>query len=289
MRLTIVNLLVCGMCFLSNQLLTQTPAQTPERNRIAPASGGVEIQEIQITRRTALNAVREADITNMQLQLMFPSTWKKTGEAGFPHHLIRLHSLSSIEDDTGKLLLTEKRLKQIEYLRGEVRGNEWSGFGGKEGPVISLLLEAPERRANKIKAIRGRADVSVAKAVSLTFNDLSAINGKELDHPDMKGLKDLKLRFSIEVKEGRVSAKVKAPISYISPWNLGRLDEWAMIDAEKEIELSSEAMSSPENEGVTVERTYDRPDIKGWSLCLTVLEPVETKTFNFDFRNVQLP
>src|SRR5713226_8407451 len=121
MHPTLANVLVCGMCFLSHQLLTQTAAQAPERNGIAPASGGVEIEEIRIIRRTALDAVIGADITNMQLQLLFPSTWKKTGETGFPHHLIRLHSLSSVEDDTGKFLLTENRLKQIEYLRGEVR------------------------------------------------------------------------------------------------------------------------------------------------------------------------
>ena len=61
-----------------------------------------------------------------------------------------------------------------------------------------------------------------------------------------------------------------------------------MIDDEKEIELSSEGVS-PKNGGVAVEKTYDRPNIKGWSLRLTVLEPVETKTFNFDFRSVPLP
>src|SRR5712692_1599897 len=150
MRLTLVSLLACGPFFLSHQLLAQKPAQAPERNRIAPASGGVEIEEIKMTRWTALNAVKEADLTNMQLKLWFPATWNRR-EHAFPH-LIHLHSLSSIEDDTGKLLSTEKRLKQIEYLRGEVRGNVWKASDGKEGPVICLLLEAPGRRADKIRA-----------------------------------------------------------------------------------------------------------------------------------------
>jgi hypothetical protein len=44
----------------------------------------------------------------------------------------------------------------------------------------------------------------------------------------------------------------RQPASEAFHIGLGRLDGWAMIDDEKEIELSSEAVSSPENEGVTV-------------------------------------
>jgi hypothetical protein len=104
----------------------------------------------------------------------------------------------------------------------------------------------------------------------------------------MKGLQRLKLKFSIEEKDGKVSAKVTAPVNYASPWNRGRLHTWDLIDAKKEISLSSEA-TRPDKEGVEVEKTYDCRSFKGLSLRLIVLDPVESETFNFDFRNVQLP
>ena len=51
-------------------------AEPEETIRIAPASGGVELDEIQIARRTALGAVKEADLTNMSVSLWFAAPWK---------------------------------------------------------------------------------------------------------------------------------------------------------------------------------------------------------------------
>jgi hypothetical protein len=132
--------LVCGILFLPYQFLGGRTAQGQQRIRIAPANGGVELDEIRVVRWTSLGAVTEADLTNMELKLWFPA-WKTQGQCF--HSLLHLQSLEKIEDDTGKLLSTEKRLKQIEYLRGEVRMDEWKGFRGTGGPVARLLLEAP--------------------------------------------------------------------------------------------------------------------------------------------------
>jgi hypothetical protein len=289
MRIAFVNLTVCGFLILYHPLPAGQPAQNPETIRIAPASDGVEIERIKNVRCTALGAVKEADLTNMQIELWFSATWKTREHSC--RSLVRLHSLSSIEDNTGKLLSTPERLKQIEYLRDEVRMDQWGGRGDKEGPSIRLLLDAPARSADKIKALKGKAEASLVKEVVLNFHDLSAINGKILDHPDMKKLKDLKLDFSIEEKNGRVTVRVKAPFNYASPWNRGRLLSWEVRDGWswwRELVLSSEG-KSPEQEGVTVEKTYEARSYKGWSLQLIILEPVETKTFDFDFRGVDLP
>src|SRR5262249_20718755 len=58
--------LACGSFLLSSSFAKDKTAQEQERVRIAPASGGVELQEINIVRRTALGAVKEADLTNME-------------------------------------------------------------------------------------------------------------------------------------------------------------------------------------------------------------------------------
>ncbi|HEY7423551.1 MAG TPA: hypothetical protein VH682_04845 [Gemmataceae bacterium] len=286
MRGTFILSLACGAFILLCQSGVHRTAQAQETTRIAPASNGVELEQIRIVRWTALDAAKNADLTNMELGLWFSAAWKRKGNQFA--HLIRFQSLSAIEDDSGRLLSTEKRRKQIEYLRGEVRGDTWKSSGGKEGPVIRLLLEAPARGAGKIKAVKGTAEVSMAKTVSLTFNDLAAFNGKELDHPDMKSLRTLKLRFSIEEKDGKVTAKVTAPVNYASPWNRGRLQEWALTDGGRVIGIASEGVS-PEGESVAVEKTYRRRTFKGLSLRLRVLEPVESKTFKFNFQNIELP
>ncbi|MBX9583551.1 MAG: hypothetical protein K2X87_24885 [Gemmataceae bacterium] len=188
--------------------LADRAAQAQGKTRIAPASNGVEIEEIHVVRRVALDAVKEADLTNMQLGLWFSADWEAKNGRSPP--LIHLQELSAVEDDTGRVLSTERRLKQIEPLRGEVRGNTWKNAGGKQGPVVSLLLDAPARGAGRIKSVKGKAQVTLTKPVSLTFNDLAAVDGKILDHPDMKNLAALKLRFSTEEKDGRVSAKLSA-------------------------------------------------------------------------------
>jgi len=244
----------------------------------------VELDEIHIVRRTALGAVKEADLTNMQLGLWFAADWEP--KDALP--LIHIQSLSAVEDDTGHLLSTEKRLQDVMYLRGEVRGRAWKSSGGKQGPVVSLLLEAPARGAHKLKGIKGKAKIILTKNVSLTFQNVAAINGKDLEHPDIKSLAAMKLRFSIEEKDGRVSAKLSAPVKYASPWDRGRLHDWDVMDGGKEISLASEGTRGA-GEGVTVERTYRRRTLKGLSLRLVVLEPVESKTFDFDFQDVALP
>lgn len=284
-RTLILGLLCSG--FLSfSQFSSERTAFAQETTRIAPASNGVEIEELHIVRRSALDAVKKADMTNMQLRLWFSADWEAKDGRSPP--LIHLQELKAIEDDTGHVLSTENRLKQIDQLRGEVQASTWKSAGGKQGPVVSLLLEAPARGAGKIKAVKGKAQIALTKQINLTFSDLAAVNGKDLEHPDMKNLGAMKLRFSIGEEDGGVTATLSAPVNYASPWNRGRLYDWHVMDGEKAISLSTETTRS-EGEGVTVERTYRNRTIKGLSLRVIVLDAVETKAFDFDFQNVELP
>ena len=281
---TLLLFLVSSLFLLLPPLPPDGATRAEEKMRIAPASGGAEVEEIKIIRWSALGAVKRADLTNMRLKLWFPATWKRVCD----HHLVHILSLDPIKDDTGKLLSTEARRKQIEYLCGEVRGYKWKEAGGKEGPFASLLLDAPARGAEKLKSIKGRAEVSLAKAIRLTFDDLAAIHGKELDHPTFKGLRAMKLKFSIKEKDGSMTAEMTAPLIFSSPWNLGRLHDWAVVHGKKEVRWSSMGVSG-NKEGVTEHKTFARRGLKGLSLRLVVLDPVEKMTFDFDFQNVPLP
>ena len=284
-RTLILGLMFSGLIPLCS-VLPGPAARAQDTTRIAPASNGVEVEELHIVRRSALGAVKGADLTHMQLGLWFAADWKAPD--GHSPPLVHLQELGPIEDDTGRVLSTEKRLKHIEQLRGEVRGDTWKSAGGKQGPVVGLLLEAPARGAGRIKAIKGRAQVTTTKQISLTFSDLAAINGKDLEHPDMPSLGAMKLRFAIAEKDGSVAARLSAPVNYASPWNRGRLYAWDVVDGERRLGLSSQGTSG-EGEGVTVEKTYRRRTLKGLSLRLVVLDAVETRTFSFNFQNVELP
>lgn len=264
------------------------PAGADDSVRIAPASGGVEIDGIHIERRSALGAVRGADLTNTRLDLWFPADWKDNGERA--SMLVHLRELDGIEDDTGRLLSTETRLRGIEELKGEVRQNTTKGGFKTGGPVVHLKLDAPSRGADKLKAIKGEAEVTLAKKVVLTFNDLAAIDGTRLEHPDLKALRDMNLVFSVSEKGGTVSARLSAPENFTSPWRRGRLQDWDVMDGDEELRPSSiGGAGKGKGEGVTEEKTYRERTTKGLSLRLTVLEAVETKTFKFHFKDVDLP
>jgi hypothetical protein len=163
--------------------------------RIVPASGGAEVKEITIVRWSSLTAVKEAQLSDMHLTLWFPTDWKTKDQS---HYLIRIKSLDPIEDDTGKLLLTEKCRESIDGLHDEQRAELWHQADGRAGPELYWWLEVPARRAETIKSTKGKVEVTLAKEIRLTFKDLAAINGKELDHSDFPGLRDMKLKFAIK-------------------------------------------------------------------------------------------
>ncbi len=121
----------------------------------------------------------------MKIELWLPATWK----AKTDHFLVKLHSLGPVEDNTGKILTTKKRLEGIGILHGEVLTDSLQAFRAKKGPIVSLVLEVPAREAISIKAFKGKAEVSLAKEVALQFDDLLAIIDKPLKHPKLKNLK----------------------------------------------------------------------------------------------------
>jgi hypothetical protein len=277
MRRTIPLFLAWSVVLLSPPVVPGG-ARAEEPLRIVPASGGVEVEEIEIVRHSSPTA--EGTLVpgaNMSLTLWFPADWKNKH---LSHHLIRIKSLDPIEDDTGNLLLTEEGRKDIDYLRDEQRARYSKQADGKAGPVVTTYLDGPARRAETIKAIKGKAEVSLAKEVSLTFKDLDALNGKELDHPDFPALRDMKLKFWLTPGFFAWTAQISAPDRFDWPGNFGRLDSWEVLDGGVPVTCSRREETL---------REFTCGTVKRLSLRLVVLEPVESKTFDFDFRNVPLP
>jgi len=67
-RTFVTALIYFGAIFLC-QLLTVRIARAQEETKIAPPSGGVELQEIRIAPWAVLGAAKYADLTNMKLGL----------------------------------------------------------------------------------------------------------------------------------------------------------------------------------------------------------------------------
>lgn len=280
-----VPLLWIALVWLCQGLSAQDP-RAQERTRIVPASGEVEFEQLRIIRWATLGGAPEADLTNMEIQLWFPSDWEQP-DLNCPA-LVHIQELSPIEDDTGRLLTTEKRLSRIVELQGEVRSKTWKNWDGKRGPVVELMLDAPARGANSIRMVKGKAEVTLTKPRALKFDDLKAINGQELSHPDFEELAAMKLRFSIEEDQGGLTAKLTAPIDFSSPRNRGRLLVWDISTGNRRVAMTSEG-GSRAKEGFTEEKSFRGKTIENLSLRLVVLEAVESKTFEFDFRNVPFP
>jgi hypothetical protein len=133
----------------------------------------VIIQEIKIKRCFSIDAVPQADITNMHLCLRV--VVENAKEDSRFH--VRFSKLGAIIDDRGKLLSTKERLQGIpldqELPRLGVRRAD-NGIG----PFIYLTLDAPDRSASKIRSLKGQLDVHPITVEKIVVPNLKSQLGK---------------------------------------------------------------------------------------------------------------
>ena len=223
-----VFLLLHGLAPAYGQVAVPTPETTPP----IAVSGGAEINEIHIERGKASYSAPKADLTNMQVELWLPLVWKTNAKK----YLVKFESLSRIEDVTGKLLSPKDRLEAIGYMRGEVIANKTILRGGKEGPAVSFVLEAPARQATTLKSVRGKAVVSRARIVRLRFDDLAALTGKPLSDARLGGMKVVP---EVKLENGDTKVTLWVPRQH------GRLFAWWIVVAGRPQHLAWETGHSP--------------------------------------------
>jgi hypothetical protein len=237
-------------------------------------SGGTEVHDINITREKVAYASKKADLTHMTVGLWFTAKWKK-GDGFY----FRLSGLSPVADDTGKVLSTERRLAEVEALQGEVRSDTTESNGGRWGPVLRVVLDVPARRAKAIKAIKGKAEVCSAKLETVKF-DLEKVKGKPLSHPHLKGLK---ITPSVTAeKGGDTDVTLRVPATH------DRLVSWGVEAGGRPLRYSLLGEFTA-GDGVNLSQTFPGELPKGCSLVVQVAVTVETKSFEFDFKDVELP
>jgi hypothetical protein len=238
-------------------------------------SGGAEVYQIDITRRKASYAAKGADLTNMTLSVWYPELWKGNSTT---QYLVKLTNLDPVIDDTGKLLSTKERRESIGVLQGEVFARETFGCKGKFGPVITMMLEAPARRATTLKTIKGKAEVARVRFQTVKF-DLASVIGKPLRHPLLKGVV---IRPSTRQKDGQTIVALWVPTTH------DRLVQWEVEASGLTLEWTSLG-KKPGAGSIEIEQNYEGKLPKGCLLVAKIAVPIETRIFEFNFQNVALP
>jgi hypothetical protein len=242
-------------------------------------SGVVEIQSIAIHRRKSAYAAKSADLTYMTLALWLPLA--KSNVSGI-EYLVRLNELEPIEDEKGRRLLTPGRLQEIPELKVDSQADESAGRDGTSGPILKLTLDAPARSAGNLKLVKGKATVHRVENESLRFEGLAKLVDKPLDHQKLKGYA---ITPSIETRNGGVEVSLRVPSRH------GRLKNWSLTTRAGRLRPDSLGWS-PEKEGGVLSQTFrgiGAKDIEAAVLELSMAVPVETRTFSFEFRNLELP
>jgi hypothetical protein len=204
----------------------------------------------------------------MRIELWLTEKYKKGTQALF---LVKLDELGPIEDDTGKLLTTKKRLEWIKHLKWEVSETNMRITRNKMGPTMGFTIDAPARQATKIKSLKGKATVAEYTSVQIEIDNKTAFSGKVLDHPKLKGLA---IKPTIAFEDGSTSVNLNMPNES------GRLDEWGLIEKGKYASLESIAGN---------ERTFRGDHRNAASVWFIIRDPSNTKTLTFDFKDIELP
>ncbi|MDZ4780032.1 MAG: hypothetical protein SGJ19_07260 [Planctomycetia bacterium] len=237
--------------------------------------GPIEVTDMGIGRGWSVDAAPEADIATMHVGL-----WIRRVVAADPaeEHFVKLQ-LEPIELDTGKRLTPTARPGENRFLEGLIRTKDWKTARGNGGPVVRLVLDAPDRGAAKIKSLKGTATVARVKLTPLELGDADALIGKKVEHPK---LEDFPIRASVYTRDGTTTLKLKLPSDD------DRVAEWGLVKGGRLLPHRLEQRKRME--GVrTLTKIYDGLHEKTATLRLILAEPVETETIEFEFKDLQLP
>lgn len=250
--------------------------QSPECTPPIATDGRVEVDEIRISRVRASGASREADLTNMRISL-----WVDTKDPNARDCVVRIVELEPIVDDTGKVLSTEDRRRNMLPLQKEQRAREFKTFRGRRGPVVSLLLDAPLRRASRIKLLKGRLEITPARTEKIIVDNLPSLVGKRVKH-DL--LKKLTIVPRIEIVDD--TTEVTLDIT----GQTDRLIAWTVAQDGKPLNWANQSESARADPVRTVGHGYPRfqPN-KKTSLLLAVATVGMKEIIDFEFSDLELP
>ena len=247
-----------------------------DRSEAIGIDGAIEVNELAIERRRAADAVVNADITNMHISLFI--------DVQSPNHhhnggfLVRMNDLQAINDNTGKLLSTDARRKDIDMLRVPVLANEFHNKrDGRSGPSVSFRLDAPALGATEIEQLTGEIEVFKFTSRFIKFENLHGLVGSQLQHALLDGL-DIRPGIKSGPDDPRVTLTGNDEVQ-------NRILSWHVIKENGEV-------MTPSSHG-----GYEDKIAMGFSeripqnvaLWLEVVDMEPGRKFPFNFRGIKFP
>ena len=242
--------------------------------KVAPIGidGNVEIMEVSVRRRQNADAVVNADIINMSIDLFLNSEFKHTSVMG--GYLIDLKRLDDVHDNREKLLSPMRRRRSIEYLNSPTRPSTTHHRSkGRTGPSFSIQLDAPELGATEIKRIAGEVKLTGYEPRLIRFENVGLHQNKPLEHPLLKGM-DVRP----EIKNG------KYPKFALKLIQKDRILNWYLVTAQGTI-LTPNSFSQGNDE---VAKGFSSPIPNDVTLVMEVVLTKSSQTMPFEFNNIKL-
>lgn len=280
--------LVAALGLVSASFGQPNPLEQPEVGEPLAVSGEVELVELRLqrSRRGRIPFDQEAAKGTLETCLWFPKEWQKSAsfrqEANPDFYFFNVIELGEVLDDAGKLLFGE-RTKEDGLPRRWMSSESMylNRSPSRKGPVLRLTLKAPALQAKKLARITGTVEVSAARLVQQTLK-VPVKEGEQVFDKDIFAAFPLHLKVASQEKETVLHLK--------TPTFLGRLSQWEVETKGRPLFAYSSLPSEASKDGTTTQaRKYKGPLGDDWRLRVSMLDPVESKTFQFDFRDIELP
>jgi hypothetical protein len=271
-RLPLIAVLCFALCFAARGDDSRQPSTDQP---VFAESGGVEIVSINVVRKQIADRTNAGELSNMAIDLWLaqPADEKKSHRI----YAVKMLKLDPIEDDTGKELSPPARRDAMAFLKDELKTSRDKTRRGKWGPIVSVPLDVPAKGAMRIKSLKGTAVVSISER--LKFDDLSQVKGKRLEH---EKLTDLPVQPSIKVEGGQTTVTLRVPVEH------SRIEAWGVGKKDRLLRPTFESSSEVEG-GAALIKTYQGDLTQSTFLGIVLADPSKTKSYDFEFKNVELP
>jgi len=247
----------------------------PDQGPPIGIDGQVEIERLEVHRVRAADAVKHADLTNLRVELFLDLKEKfQSTDSG---HLIRLVHLVDIRDDSGKLLLTEKRRNAIDMLQRPVKPQSFQvKRGGRQGPVVGFVIEEPAIGASRIVELAGAFEVAPYANRWIVFRDLRRQIGKDLTHPLLPGVTFRPAIFDGQYPYLELNSNLEED---------DRIDHWmTRVLTEEGFEITPTSYG-----GGNLRQGFAEPLPEKFDLWLEVLDVGPSQRIEFRFGDICLP
>lgn len=226
--------------------------------------------------RAIVGAAWGSDSSRTEIHLWI----KAPGRTLVRDDIVQLSQLAPIVDDQGNLLSTKKRLEAIDFYQRETRSPHTFSRPDGSGHILTFLVDAPARKATKIKQIKGRVEITTTGSQRIVFEKLSTLVGKPLEH---KLLGDLRIVPELTVGDDGTDLTLHMTGKH------HLVKYWHLEDGGRHVRASMQHEGRRHPTIKEVGRGYAARVSEKAALVLTVRTAGVKQVVDFEFTDVELP